>query len=103
MDESLRELQRLAAMGDEEALAELDLRARRLGNVGSSFRAPRLVGELVNEYDDPALYSDQFDDPVDWWGGSAAGKRFVRARGHRRNRRRAKQALRRGGRGRPPG
>ena len=47
MDLSLRELQRLAALGDEEALAELDLRARRLGSTGASFRAPRLVGELV--------------------------------------------------------
>lgn len=102
MDLSLRELQRLAALGDEEALAELDLRARRLGSTGASFRAPRLVGELVNEYDDPALYVDHFDVPIEWYWGSASGKRFVRARGHRRNRRRAKQALRRGGRGRPP-
>ena len=103
MDESLRELQRLAALGDEEALAQLDLRARRLGGVGASFRAPREVGEVRNEYDDPALYLDHFDVPLEWYWGSPAAKRFVRARGHRRNRRRAKQALRRGGWGRPPG
>ncbi|MGE0710954.1 MAG: hypothetical protein AB7N76_28250 [Planctomycetota bacterium] len=100
MDEHLRELYRLAALGDPDARVELDLRARRLGSAGTSFRAPKVVPDLAEDFEDPVLYETQHDLQV-YAQQSPASRRFTRANGHRRNRRRVRDALRGGGRGRP--
>jgi hypothetical protein len=104
MDERLRELQRRASAGDEEALAELDARARRLGTAGAGFRAPATVPDREPAYDDPVLYRTQHETSVEYFF-TPQGRRWARARSHRRNRQQVRRALQRGaggGRGRPP-
>ena len=93
MDETLRELQRLAALGCPEAAEALAARARRLAGAGAEFQPPRQVPPLVADYSDPVLYRDQ-DLNDSWWTEGRKTRRYFKARAHRRLRGRVRSALR---------